>query len=467
MRNFWIACIVVVICRMLAAYTLPTFDDAFITYRYGSNLASGQGLVYNRGEKVMGTTAPLFAIIASLPVLLSVPIQNFFLFFNLLCDLATLYLVYKYFFKHGSSLFFFLFVLLYALDPMVNRISVGGMEADLFLLVSLSGLILYLHGKKMLAAVLLAAVYFLRPEAVILLFVVFCYECYSTRKFPVRQAMIGLLVLSVPLLCIYLYYGQILPQSIIAKSTFTRAPIIYLIKSIFFPDPVFYLIFPLAAYGFTRYFRKDPLFRLTGTWILLFGLAYIIKAPHAWSWYFYSIDVMQLLFACFGVKALLDPYRNNRRLNPVFKCSFLFLPVLFWIIVLIVKGRSGVEKNIYAELNRDFKDSSQLSGKLIFADDIGALGYFTNAIIYDNQKLVTPRASLYDNTYDRIINILPDYLYLYCDPTYLGMMQDNKLLSEKYRFVKRYAFGGEQGYPDKNRLSNDFKQDYMLFKRNY
>jgi hypothetical protein len=457
---------VVAICRILAAYILPTFDDAFITYRYGFNLVTGQGLVYNHDEKVMGTTAPLFALISCLPVFLSVKVQNFFFFFNLFCDLATLYLIYKYFFKTRSSEVFFIFVSLFALDPMVNRICVGGMEADLFLLVSLSGLILYLHKRKNLAAFLLSAAYFLRPEAVVLLFLVFCYECYINRKFPLLQAIIVLVVLSIPLFCIYSYYGQILPQSIIAKSTFTRAPILNIIESIFIPDPVFYMIFPLAIYGFIRYSGKDPLFRLAGIWIIVFGLAYIIKAPHVWSWYFFSIDVMQLLFACLGIKALLDRFINVWTMNPVLKFSFLLLPILVWINVLVKKGRSGVEKNIYSELNKDFKDSLQVTGKVFFADDIGALGYFTNAYIYDNQKLVTPQASLYKNTYDRIIHTWPDYLFLYCDPTYLGMIQDSKLLTENYSFVKRYAIGGEHGFPDKNRLKNNFKQDYILFKRN-
>src|SRR5207302_4729112 len=38
-------------------------DDAYITFRYARNLAEGLGLVYNPGEWVLGTTAPLWAIV--------------------------------------------------------------------------------------------------------------------------------------------------------------------------------------------------------------------------------------------------------------------------------------------------------------------------------------------------------------------------------------------------------------------
>lgn len=38
-------------------------DDFFITYRYAQNLAAGEGLVFNPGERVFGTTAPGFALL--------------------------------------------------------------------------------------------------------------------------------------------------------------------------------------------------------------------------------------------------------------------------------------------------------------------------------------------------------------------------------------------------------------------
>ncbi len=37
-------------------------DDAFITFHYAWNLAEGFGLVFNPGQLVLGTTAPLYAI---------------------------------------------------------------------------------------------------------------------------------------------------------------------------------------------------------------------------------------------------------------------------------------------------------------------------------------------------------------------------------------------------------------------
>lgn len=40
-----------------------SLDDFFITYRYAQNLAQGNGLVFNAGERVFGTTAPGMALL--------------------------------------------------------------------------------------------------------------------------------------------------------------------------------------------------------------------------------------------------------------------------------------------------------------------------------------------------------------------------------------------------------------------
>src|SRR6185503_3526481 len=42
------------------------YDDAFITLRYARNFAEGQGFVYTRGETVLGTSSPLYALTAGI-----------------------------------------------------------------------------------------------------------------------------------------------------------------------------------------------------------------------------------------------------------------------------------------------------------------------------------------------------------------------------------------------------------------
>jgi len=45
----------------LLVHGAPFYDDAFITFRFAANLANGNGLVWIPGEKVLGTSTPLYA----------------------------------------------------------------------------------------------------------------------------------------------------------------------------------------------------------------------------------------------------------------------------------------------------------------------------------------------------------------------------------------------------------------------
>ena len=61
-------CAALVVTRVIAFAYFLVFDDAFITFRYARNLAEGHGYLYNAGDWVLGTTAPLFGLLASLIV---------------------------------------------------------------------------------------------------------------------------------------------------------------------------------------------------------------------------------------------------------------------------------------------------------------------------------------------------------------------------------------------------------------
>jgi len=72
-------------------------DDAYISYRYAANFASGHGLVYNKDEKVEGYTNFLYVLIAAFIWKLN-PGFVFYGCFVLNCFafLATLWLFFRY-----------------------------------------------------------------------------------------------------------------------------------------------------------------------------------------------------------------------------------------------------------------------------------------------------------------------------------------------------------------------------------
>jgi hypothetical membrane protein len=465
MKNFLFCCITILICRLIAAYVFCTFDDAYITYRYAWNLASGNGLVYNLHEKVLGTTAPLFAFIGAIPMFFSLSLPKFFVGFNILCDLGSLYLVYRFIFNRNKVMLI-LFTILFSLDPAANRISVGGMEANLFLLCSLLGIVLYFNQRKPGAFLLLSIIYFLRPEAILLFLVLICYEWYSEKKVPWKYFLYCLLLMAPLFIIMYAYYGHVFPQSVIIKNLGSPRPLSDLVRNIFFPHVFNYMLFPLAVFGIIHSVREIRYFMILFLWIVCYVSAYLIRGPWILNWYIYSIEIVQLIFATRALEKFSSWFPSDLSKYKIFNLAPLFT-VLIWICIGYWLGRNTVEVNVYDQLKKDFS-RNKISGSMIFfADDIGALGYYSGAYMYDNLMLVTPQAARFSNARDRILHVNPDFLYLYTDTYYLKLLTGDPELSAKYHFVKRYSRYGEGNLPALAEIGNTgYRLDYMLWKRN-
>ena len=68
-----IAVLAVVVRLWVSHRTHALGEDALITLRYAENIAAGHGWVYNPGERVLGTTTPLFTILLALAAWLHLP----------------------------------------------------------------------------------------------------------------------------------------------------------------------------------------------------------------------------------------------------------------------------------------------------------------------------------------------------------------------------------------------------------
>ena len=60
-----VAALVLLHIGLFVWFSSFTADDAFIVYRYAENLASGDGLVFNKGERINALTSPLHALVCS------------------------------------------------------------------------------------------------------------------------------------------------------------------------------------------------------------------------------------------------------------------------------------------------------------------------------------------------------------------------------------------------------------------
>jgi hypothetical protein len=212
------------------------FDDAFITYRYADNLRAGKGLVFNPGERVEGTSTFLFTIMLSVVMAFG----------------AEPHLWARIF---GGASFGLLVVVTYALGrhlcpgPGRRTLSLGaaalvaaatplafystsGLETDLFaclLMLAVSLQIKRTPGWAFLWGLVALA----RPEGVA--FAALCigieWACDLAQERSLVQAsrsaaghLLRFLVVFGPVLIFRVaYYGELLPNSVIAKGGFLEA----------------------------------------------------------------------------------------------------------------------------------------------------------------------------------------------------------------------------------------------------
>jgi len=199
-------------------------DDAYIFMRYADNFANGQGLVYNPGEVVLGFTSAFYVVILSIgtSMLPHVGIPVIVTVVNLAFFLGFAWAMLRIFADVGAWSWMapcFLFFYFPYIDASINGMETSAMTAFLaFTLLALR------ENKDDLALVLATVTATIRPEGFLWLFAV-CSYCLLVRKKRFRVSFLGaslciLLLWAVPL---YLYYGTILPQSMLAKSSLGAA----------------------------------------------------------------------------------------------------------------------------------------------------------------------------------------------------------------------------------------------------
>jgi len=458
--------IALVVARLLAWYALPLYDDAFITFRYARNLATGFGFVYNPGEWVLGTTTPAYGLLVSTFYLIGLPMPETAVVANILFDLATLLLTLLAFKRMGELRTGLLFGALFAFSPIMARVCVGGMEASLYLLCSVSAITLYHNGRSQWAILVAALSYFLRPEAVILVGVLCVAEFVSGKRSTAFRMALTVFLAVVPfLLLIYLSYGQFLSQSVVAKSTVSHENGLSTVWQLLSGDAFLIAMLLPALYGaVVAVRRKNRFLILLSVWIGLYLVAYGIGHPKIWSWYGEPIYYGVMSLAAVGI---IDLLQRLPKLNPLPNWSLMVAgaaAVAAWIAVAVTGGASPVRTHVYEPLH-EWASQHIAPDDTIVAYDIGAIGYYSSAHIYDAAGLVTPDAGRHKDFFDAVGSVRPDYLFLFATRSTIGEFLAS---SERNAYVPIARFSRLQQTAldlDTTDLPTYWLQDYIVFER--
>ena len=129
-----------------AARALPgprTIDDAYITFRYARNILAGKGFVYNTGERVLGTTTPLYTLLMAAESGLTgwrdtstglpTGYPELALLTNAIAGSTSTWLLYRLGKRLGNRTFVGIAVAAcWAIHPASVTFAIGGMETPVF-----------------------------------------------------------------------------------------------------------------------------------------------------------------------------------------------------------------------------------------------------------------------------------------------------------------------------------------------
>jgi hypothetical protein len=203
--------LVLLLTRVYSWTQIPgSFEDAYITFRFAAHWAQGLGPVYNEGEKVWGYSSVLWTGVLALSSKLGLSIPAAARVLGVAADVASLVFGMRLLARHSAAAaygygFFF------AIHPYVAAMAVSGMEVSLFwclLVVTASSL----TGNPWVAGLLLGALALVRPEGTVSAAVMALWA-------PWRSRLLALGLFAVPWVALSAYYGQWLPQSVLAKAS--------------------------------------------------------------------------------------------------------------------------------------------------------------------------------------------------------------------------------------------------------
>ncbi len=439
MVAWWIP--LVLIITALSARLIPgprTIDDAYITYRYARNILSGEGFVFNPGERVLGTTTGLYTLMMAAAGSISggaqanFPVISWLL--NASADAITCVVLWQIGKRSAYPVAGAIAGLTWAVAPYSVTFSIGGLETSLFILLQTAAILAYLTRRYPFAALFAGMSLILRLDGLILVGLIFLdWLIRAWRDQADRPTIRTLLLFSIPvaawLIFTIFYFGNPLPHSIQAKiGAYRLEPTDGLVRLLqHYATPFLFhnwigtlpavagglVVFPfLFLVGARRAVNHN---RRLFPWAIYPWAYFIVFAaanPLIFRWYLAPPLPAYLLFILIGLQDIL--FRLFKLADRTPPDRRRWTAAILIMIVLSVGGNLSDWKlnpghgpnrpapdMAYIELEILYRQAADIVQPLIGPDtvlaagDVGVLGYYTSAKILDTVGLNSPQAIKY------------------------------------------------------------------------
>jgi hypothetical protein len=373
-------------------------DDSLITIRYAENLARGNGLVYNAGEKVLGTTTPLWALLLAGVAKIGVDPVAAATWIGVLAfgwTAAATTLVFRN--RGARTAAQILAAALVATSPVLLTWAGAGMETSLYV-ASLATFVWLFESQRWRALGFVGgAMVLIRPDAGLVLMAAAVVEKMRSRA-PLFGTFVrvlpGFAVVVVPwIVGAWLYYGSPLPNSGFAKrmqvedwGTYGAAL-----------GRALWAVGPLLAFAFVG-FAASAMSKTKG--LPGFALVVVVFGMHfgglpGCGWYLAAPMYLVVLLAADGASLVWSALLASPATLP-FSAAALAAPLIGHVclpgVAHDLKISQAQIERCHGRVGAWLHDHAP-AGASVGVDNIGYIGYRSGLRVVDMLGLVQPETS--------------------------------------------------------------------------
>ncbi len=378
-------------------FSQHAYDDPFITFRYADNLRRGLGFVYNPGERVLSTTAPLYALLlAGLAHLWTNLPQLSNLISALSLGLGGVFLYHIG--QRWEAIAGIVAAVLFPFFPLMA--STFGAETCFYVMLCLGAFALY-ASKHYGAAMALAALATLtRSDGVLVAAVLGTHFLITQRRIPWRPMLLFALLIAPWYLFSWGYFGSPFPVTLSAKQHQGQMAIsdsfpqgfVRLLRN-YAKHPLYWLHGALALLGIGYTFVKAQRWIPLLAWGLLYFVSYTVLGVSRYFWYYAPLIPVILIAVGLGVAAikrwlpqyLLQGWRGGLLLTALL--AILLWPQArgLWYVHQHPDQRVNIYRNVGTWLNQNTPSDASV-GTL----EVGIIGYYARRRMIGFAGLIQP-----------------------------------------------------------------------------
>lgn len=462
-----------VIFKLLFLLTHYIQEDAFITWRVAQNLLDYGVIGFNGPTKISASTTHLYVFISYVFNAIFGKenfIEPLLIFNSILFTIGSLFLSHLVLKDAWQKA---IFIFLIGILPPAIKISILGMEYGMLFFLEMALLYYGFHKSKNWAQIIFPVlILFARIDTAIFLGIVFLIDIFWNKKVKWQYFLGGVLGVSVVLTFNWLYFGELINNTIVAKKIaydnhFTlEQNFEYFVRNFgnfwgmlklpgnFNPLTFFLLMFELLCF---IYLIRQKECRNYFLWmIFIFGWIkqlIFLSQRSLFDWYYWIPQI--LLFV--PVLIFVLEQKVKRYLWFTLLITFYIMPMLVFQTVHSIatgNGEWNYRRNIGLFLNTYEKDKNQW----IFLEPAGYIPYFSGLKTIDEVGLVDKvvqreiqkdKANFWINT---VKYRKPKYLLTYDD---LYQRKDAEYFRMHYRLISEF------------RVKDHLKSDYQIIEKIY